>query len=125
MHRCAVGCSDVTVQSRDVPGDVLRASQARLSFAPRCAWSATAASLRSLLRWLSPRGAALQPSGPRIVALKNMDVRAAALLTLDMSLAVEAGMRAARRCKRSAAAGRAQRGLDLSLRHIGTGRDRS
>lgn len=113
--------SQVSVLSRDVPVDVLTLSLARPSLAPRCARSDTALSLRSLPRWLSPRIAALQSSGPRIVALKNMDVRAAALLFLAASMAVKAGVRAARGCKRSAGAGRAQRGLDLSLRHIGTG----
>ena len=125
MHRCAVGCSDVTAQSRDVPGDVLRVPLARLSVVSRCAWFVAAVSLLSRPRWPGPRGAALPHSGPQTVALENKDVRAAALLSPGKSMAVEAGARVARGCKRSAAAGRAQRGLDLSLRHIGTRRDRS
>lgn len=111
--------------SRDVPVDVLTLSLARLPRTSRCARSDPDLSLRSRPHWRIPRGAALQLSGLRIVALKNMDVRAAALLCLAASMAVKAGVRAARGCKRSAGAGRAQRGLDLSLRHIGTGRDRS
>lgn len=117
--------SEVFVFSRDVPVDVLTLPLARLPRASQCARSDLDLSLRSRPGWRIPRGAALQLSGPRIVALKNMDVRAAALLCLAVSMAVRASMRAARGCKRSAGAGRAQRGLDLSLRHIGTGRDRS
>lgn len=113
---------DVHHSSRDVPADVLTWSPARLSLASRCARSAAAVSLLSRPRWPDPRGAALPHSGPQIVALENMDVRAAALLSLGKSMAVEAGARVARGCKRSAAAGRAQRGLDLSHKHFGTHR---
>lgn len=111
---------DVRLSSRDVPVDVLTLSPARLPLASQCAWFVAAVSLLSRPRWPVPRGAALPHSGPQIVALENMDVRAAALLSLGKSMAVEAGARVARGCKRSAAAGRAQRGLDLSHKHFGT-----
>lgn len=113
---------DVRLSSRDVPVDVLTWSPARLPLVPRCARSAAAVSLLSCPRWPGPRGAAVPHSGPQIVALENMDVRAAAPLSLGKSMAVEAGARVARGCKRSAAAGRAQRGLDLSHKHFGTHR---
>lgn len=113
---------DVHLCPRSVPVDVLSASLARLPVASLCAWFVAAVSLLSRPRWPVTRCAALGLSGPQIVALINKAVRAAALLSLDLLTDVEAGARVARGCKRSAAAGRAQRGLDLSHKHFGTHR---
>ena len=121
MHRCAVGCSDVTAQSRDVPGDVLRASLARLPLASCGAIARPAASLPLRLRWplYARRSAHAKRAAIRRPEKQGSPRVSGSVFCLAVGLD-EASVRVARPCRRSAGAGRAQRGLDLSHKHFGT-----
>lgn len=114
-------CSDVTPQSRDVPGDVLREPLARLPLAPHGVVARPVASLPLRLRW--PLYARRCAHAKR-AAIRRPEKQGCPRVSGSVScLAVgldEASVRVARPCRRSAGAGRAQRGLDLSHKHFGT-----